>query len=106
MPLSTRPRLSRLLRAGVTLAVAAPALALTATPVSAAPEAAPVYLPAERAMASTVTFPYTGAEQLFVVPNGVQELEVVAVGAPGGVAGTVDPTTGGGRAARVTTELS
>lgn len=106
MSLSTRPRLSRLLRAGVTLAVAAPALALTATPVSAAPEAAPVYLPAERAMASTVTFPYTGAEQLFVVPNGVQELEVVAVGAPGGVAGTVDPTTGGGRAARVTTELS
>ncbi|WP_244929313.1 invasin domain 3-containing protein [Nocardioides sp. W7] len=106
MSLRTRLRPSRLLRAGVSLAVVAPAFALTAVPGPGAAAADPTYLPAERAIASTVTFSYIGAEQLFVVPDGIHELEVVAVGAPGGAVGAVDPTTGGGRAARVTAELS
>lgn len=54
--------------------------------------------------ASAQIFTYTGAEQSYVVPRGVSEVHVVAVGAPGadapGPAGIV-----GGRAAGVSADL-
>ncbi len=40
-------------------------------------------MPAGAASAATVTYAYTGAEQVFTVPSGVGQLQVVAIGAPG-----------------------
>ncbi|WP_162249782.1 MULTISPECIES: invasin domain 3-containing protein [unclassified Nocardioides] len=86
----------RLRRTALALALVAPALALIAAPSTAA---APTYLPAEKAVASTVLFSYVGGEQTFVVPDGVYQIDVDAVGAPGA-------TSVGGRGARVTATLS
>jgi Glycine rich protein len=58
--------------------------ALTATLAAAAAPAA--------AQADTVTFSYTGGEQVFVVPAGVTSLEVTVLGARGASLG---PTAGG-----------
>jgi hypothetical protein len=52
--------------------------------------------PAASADISTVTFPSTGSEQTFVVPDGVHSLHVVLVGGRGGTAQTRDGTFAGG----------
>jgi Glycine rich protein len=54
------------------------------------------------AWATTKTFTYTGAEQMFVVPGGVHTLGVVAIGGGGGAA----TSTSGGEAAQVTGNVS
>jgi hypothetical protein len=90
--------MSRTSRTALTLALVVPALALTVAPASRA-AADPTYLPAERAIASTETFDYVGGEQTFVVPDGIYEIDVEAVGAPGGL-------SAGGRGAAVTATLS
>lgn len=43
----------------------------------------------------SATFGYTGTEQCYVVPAGVSEISVVAVGAPGGDGSSRDPGTPG-----------
>jgi hypothetical protein len=53
------------------------------------------------AQATTVVFPYTGGEGMFVVPAGVTSIQVVAIGGSGGAA-----EAGGGAAAQVTGNLS
>ena len=49
----------------------------------------------------TLAFDYTGAEQTFVVPNGVTSLHVEAIGAPGG-----DRADAGGLGDDVSSDLS
>jgi hypothetical protein len=92
----------RLPRTALALALVAPALALT---VATGPRAAadPAYLPAEKAIADTALFEYVGEEQAFVVPNGVYQIDVDAIGAPGGV---LNGGTAGGRGAKVTATLT
>lgn len=53
------------------------------------------------AQATTVTFLYTGGEQVFTVPAGVTTLHVVAIGGAGGASGVL-----GGAAAQVTADLA
>lgn len=95
-------RTTRLPRAALALALLAPALALTIAPAPLA-AAGSAYLPADEAVARTAQFDYVGAEQTFVVPNGVHQIDVDAIGAPGGV--TSDQTPGG-RGAKVTATLA
>ena len=53
-------------------------------------------MPAGAASAATVTYAYTGAEQVFTVPSGVSQVQVVAIGAPG-----ASSSLSGGSGARV-----
>jgi hypothetical protein len=52
------------------------------------------------ARADTVSFPATGKEQTFTVPEGVTSLSVIIVGGNGGDAGP-SPASGGGRGAQL-----
>lgn len=67
---------------------------VAAQPAAAVQPAGSVRAPHARARVTT-TFTYTGGEQTFVVPDGVAQLAVNAVGAPGG--GTQASTAVGGR---------
>jgi Glycine rich protein len=58
------------------------------------------------AAADTVTFSYTGAEQVFVVPAGVSRVEVTVIGAKGGRAGSPFAGLAVGRGALVTGSLA
>jgi hypothetical protein len=72
---------------------------------------AAVMAPAQRAQAAntiTVPFAFTGAEQTFIVPQGVTEISVVAVGGKGGdmcIAHCDTSSIPGGAAARVSSTL-
>lgn len=74
-------------------ALAAVAVAGGSLIAASAPAAAAVRAPHARARVTT-TFTYTGGEQTFVVPDGVAQLAVNAVGAPGGNT-EADTSTGG-----------
>ncbi|MCW2736652.1 Ig-like domain-containing protein [Nocardioides sp.] len=95
-------RSMRLPRAALALALLAPVLSLMMAPAPRA-AAALAYLPAEKPIAGTVLFDYVGGEQTFVVPIGIHQIDVDAVGAAGGP--TSDGTPGG-RGARVTATLA
>ncbi|MFF9646633.1 Ig-like domain-containing protein [Kitasatospora aureofaciens] len=53
---------------------------------------------------TTCTFAFTGAEQTFIVPGGVTQVDVTAIGAAGGLSGVI--VTPGGRGAQVSGTLT
>ncbi|NPD04117.1 hypothetical protein HN031_05400 [Nocardioides sp. zg-1308] len=90
------------LRSATALVLPATALALvgTAAPASAANPAEDCVISGD-AFACTLTYAYTGAQQTFEVPDDVDSVTVVAVGAAGGASSNSTP----GRGAVVTGEV-
>ena len=65
--------------------------------------AAALILLASIASAQATTFTYTGGEQAYVVPSGVTEVAIQAIGAPGGI-GCLGTT--GGAGAEITADFA